>query len=104
MPILGLLKAWVAITVVLTIVRLGLGFMAIEPNVQMQMEIQKATQKLVKERGGGMAVPTQTAEEMRSQSKMMLPLFGLLPLIYPVIVGFLITSRTRLEDAEAWED
>ncbi|RPG22495.1 MAG: hypothetical protein CBB69_000690 [Phycisphaera sp. TMED9] len=101
---LKVLKAWVAITVVLTIVGLGLGFMAIEPNVQMQMEIQKATQKLVKERGGGMAVPTQTAEEMRSQSKMMLPLFGLLPLIYPVIVGFLITSRTRLEDAEAWED
>jgi hypothetical protein len=41
---------------------------------------------------------------MRSQSKIMLPIVGLLPIIYPVIVGFLITSRTRLEDAEAWED
>ena len=71
----------------------------------MQMEIQDATAKLVKERGGNAAnMPQKTADEMRSQSKIMLPIVGLLPIIYPVIVGFLITSRTRLEDAEAWED
>ncbi|MDA0296547.1 MAG: hypothetical protein O3A31_11285 [Planctomycetota bacterium] len=101
---LTVLKAWVSITVVLSILGLGIGFLAIEPNVQMQMEIQDATQKLVKERGGGADIPTTTADEMRSQSKIMLPIVGLLPIIYPVIVGFLITSRTRLEDAEAWED
>lgn len=102
---LTVLKAWVSITVVLSILGLGIGFLAIEPNVQMQMEIQDATQKLVKERGGNAAnMPQKTADEMRSQSKIMLPIVGLLPIIYPVIVGFLITSRTRLEDAEAWED
>ena len=102
---LTVLKAWVSITVVLSILGLGIGFLAIEPNVQMQMEIQDATAKLVKERGGNAAnMPQKTADEMRSQSKIMLPIVGLLPIIYPVIVGFLITSRTRLEDAEAWED
>ncbi len=101
---LTILKSWVAITVVLSILGLGIGFLAIEPNVQFQMEIQNATQKLIKERGGGMDIPRKTADEMRSQSKIMLPIFGLLPIIYPVIVGFLITSRTRLGDVETWED
>ena len=101
---LKVLKAWVAITVVLSILGLGLGYLAIEPNLQMQMEIQEATQKLVKERGSGREIPTQTRDDMRAQSKLMLSIFGALPLVYPVIVGFLITNRTRLEDVEAWED
>jgi hypothetical protein len=100
---LTILKAWVGITVVLVVLALGLGFAAIEPNVQMQLEIQDATAKLVKERGGNAAnMPQKTADEMRSQSKIMLAIFGLLPVIYPVIVGFMITSRKRVDDAEAW--
>ena len=58
---------------------------------------------MVKERGGKAGdIPVQTADEMRSQSRYMLAIFGLLPMVYPVIVGFLITSRGRMSDAEAW--
>ena len=100
---LGILKAWVAVTIVLTILGVGIGFVAIEPNVQLQLEIQDATIKMVKERGGKAGdIPVQTADEMRSQSRYMLAIFGLLPMVYPVIVGFLITSRGRMSDVEAW--
>ncbi len=100
---LGILKAWVAVTIVLTILGIGFGFVAIEPNVQLQLEMQDATLKMIKAQGGNAAgIPVKTADEMRSQSKYMLAIFGLLPMVYPVIVGFVITSRGRMSDAEAW--
>ena len=34
----------------------------------------------------------------------MLAIFGLLPMVYPVILGFLITSKSRSEQAMAWEE
>jgi hypothetical protein len=65
--------------------------------------MQDATLEMVKAQGGSAAgIPVKTADEMRSQSKYMLAIFGLLPMVYPVIVGFVITSRGRMSDVEAW--
>ncbi|MDA7660025.1 hypothetical protein N8556_00445 [bacterium] len=102
---LGLLKAWVAIAIVTTIIGIGLGFVFLDANVQYQLDIQDATKAMIKDRGGDASqFPAKTAEEIKSQSRIMLAVFGLLPMVYPVILGFLITSKSRSEQAMAWDE
>lgn len=101
---LGILKAWVALAVVTTLLGIGLGFLLLDANVQYQLDIQDATRAMIRERGGDPSqFPAKTAEEIKSQSRLMLAVFGLLPMVYPVIVGFLVTSKSRTEQAMNWE-
>lgn len=101
---LGILKAWVALAVVTTLLGIGLGFLLLDANVQYQLDIQDATRAMIREGGGDPSqFPAKTAEEIKSQSRLMLAVFGLLPMVYPVIVGFLVTSKSRTEQAMNWE-
>jgi hypothetical protein len=101
----GILKTWVALAIVTTIIGIGLGFVFLDANVQYQLDIQDATKAMIKDRGGDVSqFPAKTAEEIKSQSRIMLAAFGLLPMIYPVILGFLITSKSRSEQATNWQE
>ena len=101
----GILKTWVALAIVTTIIGIGLGFVFLDANVQYQLDIQDATKAMIKDRGGNVSqFPAKTAEEIKSQSRIMLAAFGLLPMIYPVILGFLITSKSRSEQATNWQE
>lgn len=102
---LRILKTWVALAIITTIIGIGLGFVFLDANVQYQLDIQDATQAMIKDRGGNVSqFPAKTAEEIKSQSRIMLAAFGLLPMIYPVILGFLITSKSRSEQATNWQE
>lgn len=102
---LAILKTWVALAVVTTIIGIGLGFLLLDANVQLQLDIQDATRAMILDRGGDPSqFPAKTADEIKSQSRTMLAVFGLLPMIYPVILGFLITSRSRAEQADNWQE
>ena len=102
---LGILKTWVALAIVTTIIGIGLGFVFLDANVRYQLDIQDATRAMIKDRGGDPSqFPAKTAEEIKSQSRLMLAAFGLLPMVYPVILGFLLTNRTRSEQAMDWQE
>lgn len=102
---LGILKTWVALAIVTTIIGIGLGFVFLDANVQYQLDIQDATKAMIKDRGGDVSqFPAKTAEEIKSQSRIMLAIFGLLPMVYPVILGFLITSKSRADQAMNWAE
>ena len=102
---LGILKTWVALAIVTTIIGIGLGFAFLDANVRYQLDIQDATRAMIKDRGGDPSqFPAKTAEEIKSQSRIMLAAFGLLPMFYPVILGFLLTNRTRSEQAMDWQE
>ena len=102
---LGILKTWVALAIVTTLIGIGLGFVFLDANVQFQLDIQDATKSMIRDRGGNVSqFPAKTAEEIKSQSRLMLAIFGLLPMVYPVILGFLITSKSRAEQAMNWQE
>ncbi len=104
---LGVLKVWAVLAIVSTLVGIGIGFAAITPNVQLQLDIQDAIRDKIRRDGGDPAqLPELDKDEetIRRESIRNLALFGAIPIIYPAIVGFLVTSRKRLDQAEEWSD
>ena len=104
---LGVLKVWAVLAIVSTLVGIGIGFAAITPNVQLQLDIQDAIRDKIRRDGGDPAqIPEldKNEETIRRESIRNLALFGAIPIIYPAIVGFLVTSRKRLDQAEEWSD
>jgi hypothetical protein len=104
---LGVLKLWAVLAILSTFVGIGIGFAAITPNVQLQLDIQEAIRDKMKSDGGDPSqIPELNKDEetMRSESIRNLAIFGALPIIYPAIIGFLVTSRKRLDQADAWEE
>lgn len=103
---LRVLKLWAVLAVVSTLVGIGIGFAAIEPNVQLQLSIQDAIRDKIRSQGDDPdQVPglDKDEETMRRESVRNLAIFGAIPIIYPAIIGFLVTSRTRLEQADSWD-
>jgi hypothetical protein len=104
---LGVLKVWAVLAIVSTLVGIGIGFAAITPNVQLQLDIQDAIRDKIRRDGGDPAQILELdkdEETIRRESIRNLALFGAIPIIYPAIVGFLVTSRKRLDQAEEWSD
>jgi hypothetical protein len=100
------LKIWAVLTIVSTLLRIGIGFVAIEPNVDFQLSIQDAIREKIRSQGDDPdAVPglDKDEETIRRESIRNLAIVGALPIIYPAIIGFLVTSRTRQEQAESWD-
>ena len=79
-------------------------------NVDLQSRIQDATVDFLRENGqpvdpaslekAGLA---KSPEELRRDSRIGILTTGLLPLVYPVFLGFFLTSRKRVVDSAAWE-
>ncbi len=106
---LGQLKVWAVLAIVSTLIGIGIGFAAIQPNVEFQMAMQDAILDKVRKDGGDPDDPRfadlrKDEETMRRESIRNLAIVGVVPIIYPAIIGFLVTSRTRQEQVESWGD
>ena len=103
------LKVWAILAIVSSLAGIGIGFAAIQPNVELQMSIQDAIRDKIAKDGGDPNAPqfddlNKDEETIRRESIRNLAIFGVVPIIYPAIVGFLITSRRRVDQAESWND
>lgn len=103
-----LLRTWAVLAIVSTLLGIGIGFAAIQPNVELQMSIQEAILDKVERDGGDPDDPRfadlrKDEETMRRESIWSLAFVGMLPIIYPVIIGFLLTGQTRTEQVETWQ-
>jgi hypothetical protein len=104
---LQLLRIWTVGSIMATLIGIGVGFASVESNVEWQLAIQDAYADKVRRDGGDPSAYPQLnydAEDMRKASIRNLAMLGALPILYPAIVGFLITSRARVEQAAAWND
>lgn len=105
-----LLRTWVVLAIVSTVVNIGIGFAAIGPNIEIQKSIQEAVLDKVKEDGGDPDAPQfadlqKDDEAMRREAIRNLAIFGGgLPMIYPLIVGFLLTGKRRSAQVEQWSE
>lgn len=103
-----LLRTWAVLAIVSTVLGIGIGFAAIQPNVELQMSIQEAILDKIEQDGGDTSDPrfadlNKDEETMRRESIRNLAIFGAIPIIYPVIIGFLLTGRGRTDHVETWQ-
>lgn len=105
-----LLKTWIVASILLTVTGVVIGFLTIESNVDLQSRIQDATVDLLRENGQAVDPASleslglaKTPEDLRRDSRIGILTTGLLPLVYPVFLGFFLTSRKRVVDSAAWE-
>ena len=107
---LGLLKIWVVAAIVTAIIRIVLGFFTIDNNIDLQMRIQDATAEMVREQSpqiSGQELAdmglNKSADEIRAESTRNTLLLGGVPMIFPIILGFLLTSKGRVQQVDQWE-
>ncbi len=106
---LVVLKLWAVLAIVSTLLGIGIGFVSIEPNVQMQLSMQDAFRDKIRRDGGDPEDPrfadwNKDEETMRRESIRNLAILGAMPIIYPAIIGFLVTGRNRQAQAASWDD
>ena len=105
----ALLKIWSVLAVSAAVIAIGFGFFSIEPNTDLQLEIQSAFQDLLREqnpndsdeaiRNAGL---DQDRESMRKSSIASLAIFGSMPLLYPLLLGIFLTGERREREVRAW--
>ena len=86
-----------------------IGFAAIGPNTEIQKSIQEAVLDKVEEDGGDPNAPQfaelqKDDETMRREGIRNLAIFGAMPMVYPLIVGFLLTGKRRSAQVEQWSE
>ena len=106
-----LLKFWVVATICSVFIHIVLGFLAIDNNVDLQLRIQEASVRMIRERNqeiSGQELSRmgmdKSEDEIRSASTRNILIVGGLPMIYPVVIGFLLTNRRRASQVESWND
>ena len=107
---LGWLKTWSVLAIISSILGLVIAFVAIEPNLDLQLRIQEATAEMIKEadpKNGAAVIENsgldKSREEIRSDSIRNIAIFGGAPFIAPLVLGFFLSSRKRVEQADRWE-
>ena len=105
---LGWLKAWSILAIISSLFAIVIGFIAIEPNIDLQIRIQDATAGMIRKNdpknaesviaNSGLA---KNREQIRSESIRNLALFGAAPILAPLVLGFFLSSRKRVEQIEA---
>ena len=105
---LGWLKAWSILAIITSLLAIVIGFVAIEPNIDLQIRIQDATAAMIRKNNpknaesvianSGLA---KNREQIRSDSIRNLALFGAAPIVAPLVLGFFLSSRKRVEQIEA---
>jgi hypothetical protein len=96
-----LILTWVVLRVLLAIVGLGFVFGTLQAQVAYQLQVQDAVQERMASNNA--AYPTKTSEEIASSTKF----WGLggtsVVLIFPIVIGVLLTSKSRREYVASWE-
>lgn len=107
---LALLKGWVVATIVMTVIQIVLSFLAIDSNTDLSLRIQDATVDMLREQNpklGSSDIESmglaQSEEDIRSTSIRNALVFGAIPIVYPLVLGFFLTSRKRAVQVEGWE-
>ena len=98
-----LVLTWVVLRIVFAIIGLGLGFATVGDNVLYQKQIQESTSDMMESRGvSTSSMPQKTDVEIASSAKMTLLIATTVVVIFPIVVGLLLSSRTRREYVLTW--
>lgn len=98
-----LVLTWVVSRIVVAIIFLGLGLLTVDDNVLYQKHIQEATNDMMESRGvSTSSMPQKTDAEIASSAKMALLIATPVVLIFPIVVGLLLSSRTRRDHMNTW--
>lgn len=105
-----ILKAWVVLVLCATVIQIGLGYFTIDNNVDLQVRIQDATSEMIREANPKISAQEldemglgKSADEIRTASIRNTLLLGSIPALYPIILGFLLTSKGRVSEVDAWD-
>ena len=106
----ALLKIWSVLAASAAVLAIGFGSFTIEPNTDMQLEIQSAFQDLIREQHPNDADQRianagidQDKDSMKKASIRNLAIFGSMPLLFPLLLGIFLTAKRREQEIAAWE-
>ncbi|MCP4833293.1 MAG: hypothetical protein GY895_00875 [Phycisphaera sp.] len=107
---LTLLKVWLVAAIVMTVIQIVLGFLATDSNTDLSLRIQDATVDMLRKQNpklGSSEIKSmglaQSEEDISSASIRNVLVVGAIPIVYPLVLGFFITSRKRVMQVEGWE-
>lgn len=106
----ALIKLWSLLAVSTAVLAIVFGFLSIDQNTDMQLEIQSAFQDLIREQNPGdpeeairNAGLDQDEESIKKASIRNLAVIGTMPLVYPLLLGVFLTGKGREQEVGAWE-
>lgn len=95
---LRLIRIWVVLQVLFAIQGVVVGYLLLDMNIELQQSIMDAVERTA----GDASMPTPTSEEMRSGAISNLVVLTGVSMIFPVILGFLMTRKSWVEEAKSW--
>ena len=98
---LKLLKIWVIMRVIMIVVGLSLTVLMAPVNLKMQRSVEEATNRRLRE-AGQPEMPTKTDEQLWRESMIWTGVMTGLFAVYPVFLGFFLTRRKIVNEAEQW--
>ena len=105
----SLLKLWAVAAILASVVQIVLGFLSIDNNVDLQLRVQDAQSEMLRSQDPEISQKelailglTKSAGEIRTQSIQYTVILGGMPMIYPILLGFFLTRKGRIQQAEAW--
>lgn len=99
----SLLRFWAGARIAMVVVGIGLGILTLKPQLEFQTRIFEAQKELVRDRGGDPnKIPTPDPKSQEMQARIMMGVFSVVLVAFPLFVGILLTNRRKKADIEAW--
>ena len=100
-----LLRFWAGARIAMVVVGIGLGILTLKPQLEFQSQIIEAQKELVRDRGGDPSkIPSPDPKSQEMQARIMMAVFSVVLVAFPLFVGILLTSRRKKAEIEAWRE
>ena len=93
-----LLQVWVVLQVLFAVQGVVVGYLLLDMNIELQQSIMEAVERSA----GNASIPSPTIEEMRSGAITNLVILTGVSMIFPVVIGLLMTRKSWVEESRSW--
>ena len=92
------IQIWVVLQVLIAIQGVVVGYLLLDVNIELQQSIMEEVARKTE----NASIPTPSNEEMRASAIGNLVMLTGVSMIFPVVIGLLMTRKTWLKEARSW--